>query len=87
MFICIPQTVLALRGFYLCSMQLAHIVAFRFGHRLSGYHIRMANAIKPTFVLFIPMANDIQPMFVVDYSDGKRYKTIVLFKQFRWQTI
>ena len=48
----IPQTDLALRGYYLCCAQLALIIAFRIGLRLSrqsGYLIRTAIVIKPVF--------------------------------------
>ena len=78
---------LALRGSYLCCTQLAHSDAFRFGlrlSRLSGYFIRMANAIKPMFfcypdgkcnktnVWLVQMANAIKPMIVFAYSGSIR---------------
>ena len=59
----------ALRGSYWGCTQLALKNAFRFGSRLSGYLIRMANTIKPSFCFYysvdIRMANPTKPMCVL----------------------
>ena len=90
----IPHTMLALRGSYLYCTQLTLTPLFGFGRRLSrvsGYYIRMANAMKPMFffvnavgkrnktnvVFVIRMANAIT--FFVPYPEGRRNNTNVSF--------
>ena len=75
---------LALMDSYVCCMQLALSVAFRFGRRLFRWLVPIANLIKPMLSVLSRWQTLQNLLFVCVYSYGKRYKTNVflLFRCF-----